>query len=105
MNIYLTFDREKKLREKARQEGVLPAALVANWIDGFDLLQGVVTGAKLQSSAIENSAPVKCDFPACRVESVGKFKVVTNDGMEETTKNLCTYHKTIAKREGELHEL
>lgn len=47
----------------------------------------------------------RCERQFCRTFSEGRYKVVTNDGSEEWSGNLCTFHWNQARKEGEVSAL
>lgn len=106
MNIYLTFEREKKLRTQSEKTGKTVSTLVGEWIDSFTLPQGVRLGtALLEDKPIDNVLKPMCERPFCKIRSEGKYRVVTNDGTDEWIGNLCTFHWNKARKEGEVSEV
>lgn len=99
MNIYLTFEREKKLREIADTKAKNISSLIGEWIDNFDAPKS----NELPEDEKPNLKPM-CERPFCKQRSEGQYRIVT-DGIDEWTGNLCTFHWNAARKEGEVHEV
>ena len=103
MNIYLTFEREKKLRLQAERVGKNISMLVGEWIDSLGDIIPVIELKGVTSSL--QGIQSNCEQRLCMNEAIGKFKVVTDQGESTRELRLCKFHKFQASKEGEVTEL
>lgn len=98
MQIYISHERETKLRNYAFSSSKSISQVVGTWIDS---LNGG-TGTYGIPVAIEEKKPM-CERPFCKQRSEGRYRIIT-DGVDEVTQNLCVFHWNQARKEGEVHE-
>lgn len=99
MNIYLTFEREAKLRSHAKSVEKSVGVIVSEFIDNIDH-----KFIPVKENIVETSPDLMpmCGKNFCKSRSIGKYKIITNDGEEETILDLCTFHWNQARKEGEV---
>ncbi len=105
MQIYISHERENILREFATKMNRSISSLVAEFID--DLGKAYKQEAEKQEllpTRIDDELKPMCERPFCKQRSEGRYKIITNNGEEEITQNLCTFHWNLARKEGEVHE-
>src|SRR5574343_845520 len=100
MNIYLTFEREKKLRDYAERNGKNLSTFVGEGIDALDGTAFIEESKQILQD--ELSQKPMCDRPFCKQRSEGTYRVTTNEGTEAWIWNMCIYHWNQARKEGEV---
>lgn len=100
MQLYISHEREAKLRSYAKSKGVSLSSIIGDWVDKLDsnfipAIQNIVLK--------EKDNLVKCNLPFCKSMAIGKFETTVPDSIEgeiKTVRDLCALHKTLAGREG-----
>ena len=101
MNIYLTFEREAKLRSHSKAVGKSVGTILSEFIDTID--HEFIPAVENVVEENPDLMPM-CGKNFCKQRSIGKYKVITNDGEEEIVLDLCTFHWNQARKEGEVRE-
>lgn len=99
MNITIPNELYESLREKAFKEHTSMSGLIVKALGGTPIgpLEAPIGKIEVTTSEIKP----KCERQFCHQFSEGRYKVITNDGTEEWTGELCTFHWHQARKEGE----
>ena len=101
MNITIPNELYESLREMAFKEHTSMSGLIVKALGGTPVAKEPPTG----QIEVVTSEIKKCERQFCHQFSEGKYKVITNDGTEEWSGTLCTFHWHQARKEGEVSAL
>ena len=104
MQIYLSHERETKLRNFASTSKQTIASIIGELVDslGEDIPKSFTS--ELPDKEFSELMPM-CGKNFCKSRSIGKYKIITNDGENEIELDLCTFHWNQARKEGEVRNV
>ena len=102
MQVYISHEREAKLRSYSKLQGKTLSSLIAEFIDNLN--HAFVPVVENVEKPVTDLKPM-CDKQFCKTRSENKYIIIADDGQTELTMNLCTFHWHQARREGEGREI